>query len=199
MTDESEWEDRQQMGVSDNTHRSQQQRPRSPLHCWGEGRGIRGVMGEEGEEEVVGVLVGKNQTGPNYRNHNESVSRETLLPGKHRGICVHSWTHSTSKAHTYSKTHTQNKKRRSNMHRCYKSAHIHTHTNFCFTVFCKGTHIVAHFALWVHMHTHFSPNQVWILIISLARPVWNYCSHLLMDEKTWSEQTHRDTHTHTSY
>lgn len=25
-------EDRQQMGVNDNTHRSQQQRPRSPLH-----------------------------------------------------------------------------------------------------------------------------------------------------------------------
>lgn len=162
----------------------------------------KGGDGGRREEEVVGVLVGKNQTGPNYRNHNESVSRETLLPGKHRGICVHSWTHSTSKAHTYSKTHTHKiKKRRSNMHRCYKSAHTHTHThtNFCFTVFCKGTHIVAHFALWVHMHTHFSPNQVWILIISLARPVWNYCSHLLMDEKTWSEQTHRDTHTHTSY
>lgn len=31
------------------------------------------------------------------------------------------------------------------------------------------------------------PNTVWILIISLARPVWNYCSHQLIAEKTLSK------------
>lgn len=84
---ESGSEGRQQMGVDDNTHRSQRQRPRSSHHSW-EG-------GEEEEEEekekkegkgmggAVGAVVGKKQTGPNYRNHNESVSRGTLLPEKH--------------------------------------------------------------------------------------------------------------------
>lgn len=53
---------------------------------------------EKGEEEVVGKLVGKNQTGPNYRNHNESVSRGTLLPGKHHKAFtyVQPRTHSSS-------------------------------------------------------------------------------------------------------
>lgn len=154
MTDESEWEDRQQMGVSDNTHRSQQQRPRSPLHCWGEGRGIRGVMGEEGEEEVVGVLVGKNQTGPNYRNHNESVSRETLLPGKHRGICVHSWTHSTSKAHTYSKTHTQNKKKTFKYAQVLQiCTHTHTHKFLLYSFLQRNTHSCTFCFVGPHAHT----------------------------------------------
>lgn len=53
----------------------------------------KGSGRREGEEESVGALVGKNQTGPNYRNHNESVSRGTLLPGKQRGICIHSQMH----------------------------------------------------------------------------------------------------------
>lgn len=65
------------MGVDEHTTGSLQQRPWSPLHA-GEG-----VTEGKGEKEVVGMLVGRNQTGPNYRNHNESVSRGTLLPGKH--------------------------------------------------------------------------------------------------------------------
>lgn len=36
----------------------------------------RGSGRREGEEESLGAPVGKNQTGPNYRNQNESVSRE---------------------------------------------------------------------------------------------------------------------------
>lgn len=67
----------------------------------------RGSDGGEGGEGLVGVLVGKNQTGPNYRNHNESVSRGTLLPGKHRSICVHSQMHARTHRHGHGHTHTQ--------------------------------------------------------------------------------------------
>lgn len=49
-----------------------------------------GARSTDEDGEAAGALVGKNQTGPNYRNHNESVSRGTLLPGKHQGTCVHS-------------------------------------------------------------------------------------------------------------
>lgn len=123
------------------------------------------MVEEKGEEEVVGVLVGKNQTGPNYRNHNESVSRGTLLPGKHQGICVHSGTHTTS---THTLTHTLKR-----MQKCTGAMHLHifllysfektlTHTVACAcATTCAQTHVV-HRLL---------PNLVWILIISLARPV----------------------------
>lgn len=69
----------------------------------------KGSGRREGEEESLGAPVGKNQTGPNYRNHNESVSRRTLLPGKQRGICIHSKMH-TRKFLIPTHTHTQNLK-----------------------------------------------------------------------------------------
>lgn len=50
----------------------------------------KGSGRREGEEESLGAPVGKNQTGPNYRNHNESVSRGTLLPAKQPAICIRS-------------------------------------------------------------------------------------------------------------
>lgn len=66
-------------------------------------RGSGGGEGGGGGGWGAGGLVGKNQTGPNYRNHNESVSRGTLLPGKHQGICVHCRTHTTS-THTLTRS-----------------------------------------------------------------------------------------------
>lgn len=81
---------------------------------------------------------------------------------------------------------------------CTLVSHKHTHTftpqkpTGAICVFAQKAHIS--FLLYsrkcscAHMHT-LIPNQVWILIISLSRPLWNYYSHLLIDEKTWSEKT----------
>lgn len=125
-----------------------------------------------GEEEVVGMMVGKNQTGPNYRNHNESVSRGTLLPGKHHKRYLRTCSHellAQARTHTnFSRTH--------KVHRCYIPAL--TVNTFLLYSLCKeytSVHILyEHARLCVHMHTNthsLLSNLVWILIISLARPV----------------------------
>lgn len=84
---------------------------------------------------------------------------------------VHSW---ITRAHTHSRW---KKKATGATYLHKKSRDIILLYCFCS---CTG--------LCAHTHT-LIPTQVWILIISLARPLWNYCSHLLMDEKTWSEKT----------
>lgn len=126
-------------------------------------------MEEKGEEEVVGMLVGKNQTGPNYRNHNESVSRGTLLPGKHHKKQLRAATNAYLK-----RALTQMLRRKQ---KCTGATFLRTqYTHFCFTVFTKKytlVHIGAHacVSICTQTHTQSSPNLVWILIISLARPV----------------------------
>lgn len=97
------------------------------------------------EEEEVGVLVGKNQKGPNYRNHNESVSRGTLLPGKHQGMCMRSWLCTTSTP-TLTRTH-----------ECSKECRSAQVQHICFTVFAKNyteMHTGAHACVSTCTQTH---------------------------------------------
>lgn len=100
-------------------------------------------MEEKGEEVVVGMWVGKNQTGPNYRNHNESVSRGILLPGKHHKKHLRTCSHELI---PQARTHT-NVKQNAKVHRCYIPAH--TVNIFLLYSLCKEY-------TTVHTHTVFS-------------------------------------------
>lgn len=126
--------------ADDNTFRSQQQRPRPgvPLHCSGEG-GRRDGWGAGRQ----------NQMRPNYRNHNESVSRELSYLENTRAFGVHSY---ITQAHTFTPKKPTG----------------------AISVFAQKAHMpflpYSRTCLFAHMRT-LIPNQVWILIISLARPL----------------------------
>lgn len=92
-----------------------------------------------------GARVGKNQTGPNYRNHNESVSRERCYLENTEACACALW-------------HTPAHKRAK-----IKSAQSTHNSAVCLSCMWLG----------VYVHT-LIPILVWILIISLARPLWNY-------------------------
>lgn len=93
-----------------------------------------------GEEVAAGALVGKNQTRPNYRNHNESVSRETLLPGKHQGIWRALLNHTS--------THTFTLNKRPQVLRTY----LHRKSRHRFTL------LFLHMLVRSHAHTHPNPS-----------------------------------------
>lgn len=153
MTDESEWEDRQQMGVSDNTHRSQQQRPRSPLHCWGEGRGIRGVMGKKGRKRWLGCWSAKIKRDPIIGiTTSQWAGKLSYLENTEAFACTLERIPQAKHTHTQRHTH-KIKKRRSNMHRCYKSAHIHTHKFLLYSFLQRNTHSCTFCFVGPHAHT----------------------------------------------